>query len=721
MIIFKELQMQNFLSYGNDLTTIPLNHEGAMLITGINYDASVGGEYDSNGCGKSSILNAISYALYNKTISISEKLGDLINNINKKDMYVSLTFSVHSKDYKVSRYRKNSAMGGNGVKVEELRNGEWIDITTTKPEPQIADDILGIPYTIFNRIIGYAAGEEPFLKQGLAKQREVIDELFGFSDLIARAENIKEDIRDLKKDLEVSESLNEEIKKEKERHVAQVEEMEEKSSKWISDTNEKMKELEGEISDISKFDFEKEEKLLNELSEKKDVLSDLFRTLDDKNRELEDYEYSTSKFKSFRVEQEALIKRLEKDLDALDISEIDFDKQIEILETIEVISEEVSELESKHSENKRELDILNKSLDEHLKEMEHLKDNKCPYCLQQFADAKEKAEEVLKNKTELSEAIKILSEKIDDLISEKTSKELEIENVESFAQFKSISEINSLQNKMERLVTSLEVEKEKKNPYEDKESDIVRVEGEKSEVNTEIKSVEREISEINESLLIDDMSSLTSLKTTLKHYEESLEKLKNEENPYEELLNNLLSYEPKEDKSKEIEELRNLIKHSEFLVKLLTKRDSYIRQALMSKYLPLLNERLHHYLVRMSLPHKVLFNSDLTVSIQQFDQEIPYGNLSAGQRARINIALSLAFRDVLQTKHNYINLYILDECLDVGLSNVGVRKTVKAIKEVAESNNLSMFVISHRDEAKESFDKKLNVELRNGFSTISFN
>src|SRR5690625_3326516 len=245
MIIFKELQMQNFLSYGNDLTTIPLNHEGAMLITGINYDASVGGEYDSNGCGKSSILNAISYALYNKTISISEKLGDLINNINKKDMYVSLTFSVHSKNYKVSRYRKNSVMGGNGVKVEELRNGEWIDITTTKPEPQIADDILGIPYTIFNRIIGYAAGEEPFLKQGLAKQREVIDELFGFSDLIARAENIKEDIRDLKKDLEVSESLNEEIKKEKERHVAQVEEMEEKSSKWISDTNKKMKELEG--------------------------------------------------------------------------------------------------------------------------------------------------------------------------------------------------------------------------------------------------------------------------------------------------------------------------------------------------------------------------------------------------------------------------------------------------------------------------------------------
>src|SRR5699024_7846129 len=127
--------------------------------------------------------------------------------------------------------------------------------------------------------------------------------------------------------------LNEEIKKEKERHVAQVEEMEEKSSKWVSDTNEKLKELEGEISDISKFDFEKEEKLLNELSEKKDVLSDLFRTLDDKNRELEDYEYSTSKFKSFRVEQEELIRRLEKDLDALDISEIDFDKQIEILET----------------------------------------------------------------------------------------------------------------------------------------------------------------------------------------------------------------------------------------------------------------------------------------------------------------------------------------------------------------------------------------------------
>jgi DNA repair exonuclease SbcCD ATPase subunit len=108
----------------------------------------------------------------------------------------------------------------------------------------------------------------------------------------------------------------------------------------------------------------------------------------------------------------------------------------------------------------------------------------------------------------------------------------------------------------------------------------------------------------------------------------------------------------------------------------------------------------------------------MTATISQFGRVLDFGNLSAGQRARVNFALSLAFRDVLQKLHPKINVCMLDEILDTALDSIGVQSAAKLIKQKAREESLSMFVISHRDEIDHIFDDKMIIQLKDGFSTI---
>ena len=718
MIVFKTITIQNFLSYGANETTIDLNCESPTLITGINYDASVNGELDSNGCGKSSILNALSYVLYNKAISITENLDSLINNVNQKDMLVTLTFTKNKAEYKISRFRKNKPMGGNGVLIEQRKGKSWKDITSTKPEDQIANSILQIPFTVFNRIIGYAAGEEPFLKMGLPKQREVIDELFEYTELTKKADKIKELVKGLKKDLEYARESNESIKQEARRHREQYDSMVDQSKQWESSKEESLERMEATIFDLSAVDYKEQKELLTQVSKLRETISEISLKRKDAIKELRQAEEEQLKFENFDTDKEKKIETAKRTLAEGTIEKFSEEEQMELLSTTKKLNKEISELSSNLITFTQKEKRLKKIVDELQGELSHLDDAKCPYCLQKYEDAKAKITEVKENLKENNDLLVDITSQISDMEKQKDGIEKNLKKVESKLIFSNESDIVNYTNNIERLAEKIKSLNNQDNPYEDRSNDIktlLQKVGELDEVEREyFGEYERECT----GLVFDNESELATSLSKLESLKERLQEKREEQNPYTDIINQLDEYRPKENKNKEIEELEHKILHCDFLIKLLTKKDSYLRKALMDKYLPMLNKRLHHYLTLMALPHKVVFNSDLTTGISQFGQSIPYGNLSAGQRARINIALSLSFRDVLQSKHNFINLFILDECLDVGLSNVGVRKTVKAIKEVAKTNKLSMFVISHRDEAKESFPEKLEIELRNGFSSI---
>ena len=128
--------------------------------------------------------------------------------------------------------------------------------------------------------------------------------------------------------------------------------------------------------------------------------------------------------------------------------------------------------------------------------------------------------------------------------------------------------------------------------------------------------------------------------------------------------------------------------------------------------------KLQQYLADLGLPHTVEFTHELTAVINQFGHPLDFGNLSNGQRARVNLALSLAFRDVLQQLHSKINVCMFDEVLDVGLDTVGVQAAAKMLKRKARDENLSLYIISHRDEINAAFDTVMTVQMQKGFSYI---
>lgn len=190
------------------------------------------------------------------------------------------------------------------------------------------------------------------------------------------------------------------------------------------------------------------------------------------------------------------------------------------------------------------------------------------------------------------------------------------------------------------------------------------------------------------------------------------------ENPHIEALADLTNAAPVVIDYTELNETKKYIEHQKFLLKLLMKNESFVRKSLVNGNLTFLNSKLAEYIQFLGLPFRVKFEQDMSCSIAKFGRDIEFGNLSAGQRARVNLAISFAFKDVRERMSNHINVCMMDEALDHGLDSVGISVAAKLIKEVARKNNLAMFVITHRDEIKSVFDRVVTVVMKDGFSTI---
>jgi DNA repair exonuclease SbcCD ATPase subunit len=219
-------------------------------------------------------------------------------------------------------------------------------------------------------------------------------------------------------------------------------------------------------------------------------------------------------------------------------------------------------------------------------------------------------------------------------------------------------------------------------------------------------------------LMVKDSEELLQLDITIQRFEEKLDELKTTVNPYIEALDELKAIKLDKKDMTVINNLKADLDHQTFLLKLLTKQDSFVRKALLNKNIPFLNQRLQTYLADLGLPHTVEFTHKMTANISQFGHEMDFGNLSNGQRARVNLALSFAFRDVLQSMHDHVNICLLDEVLDVGLDTVGVQAAARMLKRKARDEKLALYVISHRDEIDSAFDRKMIVQMSGGFSTV---
>jgi DNA repair exonuclease SbcCD ATPase subunit len=168
-----------------------------------------------------------------------------------------------------------------------------------------------------------------------------------------------------------------------------------------------------------------------------------------------------------------------------------------------------------------------------------------------------------------------------------------------------------------------------------------------------------------------------------------------------------------------INQLTNVREHQDFLLKLLTNKDSFIRKRIIDQNLSYLNARLGQYLDRIGLPHTVKFLNDLTVSIEELGRELDFDNLSRGERNRLILSLSWAFRDVWESLYQPINLMFIDEVIDTGMDSSGVENSLAILKKMAREGNRSVWLVSHKDELAGRVNNVLSVVKENGFTSYN--
>jgi len=207
-------------------------------------------------------------------------------------------------------------------------------------------------------------------------------------------------------------------------------------------------------------------------------------------------------------------------------------------------------------------------------------------------------------------------------------------------------------------------------------------------------------------------SSLASLQT-------QIETKSVEEDPYKEQIEEMRQTALAEFDYSVMNELVRVKEHQEFLYKLLTNKDSYIRKRIIDQNLSYLNARLSQYLDRIGLPHTVVFMNDLSVNITELGRELDFDNLSRGERNRLILSLSWAFRDVWESLYQPINLLFIDELIDSGMDASGVENAMAILKKMSRDAHKSIWLVSHRDELGGRVNNVLTVVKENGFTSYN--
>jgi DNA repair exonuclease SbcCD ATPase subunit len=575
-ITLKSISIRNFMSWGNATQTVDLTRLGSTLILGVNLDNPGA----ANGVGKTTLINAITYAIYNKPFD-DISLQRLINRTNDAKgtlMEVSLDFSVGTDDYTIYRCR------GSSTNIKVTKNGEDITLDSVNENDKLSENIIGISYELFTKIIIFSGSSIPFLKLPVSQQRDTIEEIFNITTLSEKAALLKERIKETESTIKVKSA----VLVEQEKQVAARE-------KLIKGARERVE--------------------------------------------------------SWEVNQAAAIKRLETLLETG--GNVNFEDEIALHALVKEIDTALTKLQTSRTAEARVVSELKGAIAKGEKEIQHLEKSECPFCHQSYADSKQK---LLETQSATDEAKALLLEK-------------------------------------EKLVT---------------DSDEL------------IEAKKTELREAKSALTYSSLAEAISQQNEIGNAHERLTELRAENNPHVEALEQLTNGEQisvSEDGAAELDALMNLQEHQQFLLKLLTDKNSFVRRNIINRSIPFMNSRLNYHSSELGLPHSVNFDDNMTCTVSECGRELDFGNLSAGEKKRVSLALALTFNDVFTHLHGSMNVLFIDE-IDASLDEIGVNASFDHLKRRAKENGVGIWLISHRPEAIDRFDRTVIFQKEGGFCTM---
>ncbi len=231
MIIFKSVRWKNFLSTGNAFSEINLNTSPATLIVG------------SNGAGKSTFLDAMCFALFNKPFRKINK-PQLVNAVNERECLVEVEFSIGSRDYMVRR-------GIKPLVFEVYLNGEKLKEEAASAEQQkyLEQSILRLNYKSFTQVVILGSSTfVPFMQLTPINRREVIEDLLDIRIFSTMNKLLKEKVKGVRQTITECEYKVDLARNKVEMQQSLIANLEEQSAANNTRRREEIKELEEEIS-----------------------------------------------------------------------------------------------------------------------------------------------------------------------------------------------------------------------------------------------------------------------------------------------------------------------------------------------------------------------------------------------------------------------------------------------------------------------------------------
>ncbi len=255
MITFKKIKWKNFLSTGNNWTEINFQNSNTNLIIG------------TNGAGKSTILDALTFVLFNKPFRKINK-PQLLNTVNEKDCLVEIEFSVNSRDYLVRRGIKPNVFDieVNGVPLHK----EADDRANQKI---LEENILKVNYKSFTQIVILGSSTfVPFMQLTTANRREVIEDLLDIRIFSAMNTLIKDKIRVQKDQIKSLELKKETLKDKMKMQQSFIEELENRGNANINANKEKIANLDAEVGIYMTENAKTEEQIFTYTKEQEEVV-----------------------------------------------------------------------------------------------------------------------------------------------------------------------------------------------------------------------------------------------------------------------------------------------------------------------------------------------------------------------------------------------------------------------------------------------------------------
>lgn len=705
-LLVEKIRFRNFMSFGNNWSEVDLNNAPITRIIGFNLDND--SDERNNGVGKSALVQAVNYAMYGTAIDNCVRIGRLVNNINESDMEVHMWFQYDGERYLVERGYAPSKFSVTHLSATDSNTDDTRGVSAGSQEML---DKMFPPAKVFSHIIGLSIQAQPYLTLSTKDAKQVIEYVLGITQLSEKAVEIKQSMdraNDLMKQegfkLDAIRSANANLRN-------TIESTKQMQATFLANRENAIAELTNQLSQLPQdFNVEAEIEAHNINNQRANELSRL-------NSIRARYQQVEQSFKLHEQKAAARVNELETMIASIRLIDTNaemqkinavlaWDERNRANQTNQSLKENLITKQQSLVNSKQ---YLQNNITQLLQTKESLRNCVCSECgthlepddkhrakvamtEQQIVDTQQKLNDLDLEYVNIQAQIDAITFEV---LPERPQSQWTVETLNGV-----ISRLTTLENELQTLKQS--------NPYY---NDMVNAQKEVDSI-VEDPSLHQRVF-----CLTTSIEQANQLNTRIEQLKVKLQNEIDRTDPYVDQISSLENSLVIEDTTK-YERYNTLFTHYQFMYKLLSDKNSYVRKRVIDQNITYLNERLQHYIQESGTEHLVQFQSDLTVSINLHGIEYDYYQLSTGQRARVNIALSLAMADAYESFGVITNFRAFDEILDRGLDPDGIKRFWDIIEENANTNHKNTFVISHRSEIREKDTNLLVVNMQHRFSMI---